>query len=96
MNSSHDPFGYEQLPGWPQLKTIEVPVKTVSGLGKWQAIAAGVGACFGVVFAAQLMLAIASHDLKEYRARSIDTASGASGAGATAAGFIVWRKLRNG
>lgn len=96
MNSSHDPFGYERLPGWSQLKTIEVPAKAVSGLGKWQAIVGGVGVCFGVLFAAQLMLAIASHDLKEYRARSIDTASGASGMGAMAIGFVVWRKLKNG
>ena len=73
-----------------------VPAKAVAGVGKWQAIVGGVGVCFGVIFAAQLMLAIASQDLKEYRARSIDSASGASGRGALARGFGVWRKLKNG
>ena len=91
MNSPHDPFDYGHLPGWIE-KTIDIPAETIK-TPRWQAIACGAGACFGMVFVAQVLLAIASHDLKEYRARSIDTASGASGIAALVTGYLVWRKI---
>ena len=54
---------------------------------------AGVGMCFGVLFIAQLLLAIASHDLKGHRARAITTGTAASVILSITAGVIVWRRL---
>ena len=92
---SVDPFNYGNLPGWTATtaeKTINITAQPIAKQPKYFSLACGVGACFGVLFLAQLLLAIASGDLKGYRARSIDTASMASGVGAIVLGVVVWRK----
>ena len=88
-----DPFNYTTLPGWSQ-QTIR-PLKPMAQprVNKWQAISLGVGSCFLALFIAQFMLAIASGDLKGYRARSLDLASASSVLVSCAAGFAVWRKV---
>ena len=92
MNSS-DPFGYGSLPGYERPAAIEVPAKVLP-TGRWNAIGSGIGVCFGVVFVAQVLLALVAGDMQEYRARGIDKASGASGLMAMAAGVVVWRRLK--
>ncbi|MGD1852748.1 MAG: hypothetical protein ACFB2W_00715 [Leptolyngbyaceae cyanobacterium] len=97
MESWDDAFGYKKLPGWDRadarLKTIDVNAVAKAARTKWASVAAGVGMCFGVLFIAQLLLAIASHDLKGHRARAITTGTAASVILSITAGVIVWRRL---
>ena len=93
MNTPHDPFGFSRIPGYERPTAIEVPARVLPA-ARLNAIGSGIGVCFGVIFVAQVLLALVAGDMREYRARGIDKASGASGLMALAAGVVVWRKLR--
>lgn len=92
MQEWSDVFDYKKLPGWSNsqpVKTIEVVPSDARP--KWLSIVAGVGVGFGALFLAQLLFAIASHDLKGHRARAIDTGTAASVMGSIALGVVAWR-----
>lgn len=96
MSGLRDPFGYNSLPGWSSTadqRTIKTVTTPLPRLSKWQSVALGFGSCFALIFTCQFLLAIASGDLKGYRARSIDLASASSVIAGVAVGVTAWRRL---
>lgn len=97
MEEWRDVLGYQKLPGWEEsrTKTIDVSSLPVQQAPKWLSYVMGMGACFGVLMVCQLAIAIASHDLRGYRARALDAGAFASVPVSVVAGVFAWRKTND-
>lgn len=94
MNSQRDPFGYGNL-----IESIDMPItvqaRPVKDRPWWLFIPVGCCAGFGLLFAAQLCLAMVSADLRGHRARAIDTGTAASLLLAIGGGVVAGRAFYN-
>lgn len=96
MNSLPDPLRLNELPGWSQQRqSIKPMVQPVVTQGKWPSVGVAIATGFTALFIGQFLLAVASADLKGYRARALDIASFASVPVAFSVGFSIWKRGKN-